>query len=122
MTNLQPRSDPTDPASYVFIDRSDGTRLNARCRYCHHESHDLLVPFKMEMLESGGLRCIDCHMAGYAATESGVVERFHNMKVEANLPQSCSGELGTNAGCHDNASADQLRSAIALLKGPRKEW
>ncbi len=122
VTNLQPGSDPTDPASYVFIDRSDGTQLNAQCRYCHHESHDLLVPSKADMLAAGELRCIDCHMSGYAVTESGIVERFHNMKVEPNLPQSCSGELGTNAGCHDNASVEQLRSAIPAVKGPRKEW
>lgn len=122
VTNLRPGSDPTDPASYVFVDRSDGMQRNAQCRYCHHESHDLLVPSKMEMLEAGKLRCIDCHMAGYAVAESGVVERFHNMKVEANLPQSCSGELGTDAGCHNNASADQLKAAIPAVKGPRKEW
>jgi len=122
VTNLRPGSDPAEPASYVFRDRSDATQLNALCQYCHHESHDLLVPSKTEMLEAGELRCIDCHMAGYAVAESGVVERFHNMKVEANLPQSCSGKVGTDAGCHNSASAEQLRSAMPAIKGPRKEW
>lgn len=121
VTNMIPGSDRSDPASYTFIDRSDPKQLNAQCQYCHHEYHDL-VPVKAEMMESGELRCIDCHMAGYGVSESRLVERFHNMKVEANGPQSCNGAYGTDAACHADASADWMHTSIAAMKGPRKEW
>jgi hypothetical protein len=122
VTNLVPGSDRTDPKSYIFIDRSDPTQLNAQCQYCHHESHGFLVLTKTAMMDSGTLRCIDCHMAGYAVAESGLVERFHNFKVEANGPQSCSGTYGTDAGCHANASTDWMRTNISTIKGPRADW
>lgn len=119
--NLMPGSDRADPASYTFIDRSDPQQLNAQCQYCHHEYHDL-APAKAELMSSGVLRCIDCHMAGYAVAESGLVERFHNFKVEANGPLSCSGAYGAAESCHADASADWMRENIATIKGPRKEW
>jgi hypothetical protein len=122
VTNLLPGSDRTDPASYVFIDRSDPTQLNAQCQYCHHEFHGFVVPTKTAMIESGMLRCVDCHMAGYGVVESGLVERFHNFKVEANGPLSCSGTYGTEAGCHANASVDWMQTSIPNIKGPRQEW
>jgi hypothetical protein len=122
VTNLLPGSDRSDPASYVFIDRSDPTQLNAQCQYCHHEFHGFLVPTKTAILESGMLRCIDCHMAGYAVAESGLVERFHNFRVETNGPLSCSGAYGTEGVCHSNASADWMRTSIPNIKGPRQEW
>ena len=73
-------------------------------------------------LHSGALRCIDCHMAGYRIAESGLVERFHNFKVEANGPISCSGEFGTDMGCHADASVDWMHAAIPNIKGPRADW
>ena len=122
LVNFLPGSDPTDPASYVFIDRADPSQFNAQCQYCHQEFHGLLSETKAEMLESGVLRCIDCHMAGYAVAENQIVERFHNMKVEANGPLSCSGEYGTDAGCHSSASADWMRENIPNIKGQRGDW
>jgi len=122
LANFVQGSDPTDPASYVFIDKSDASQFNAQCQYCHHEFHDILSPAKAERLESGTLRCVDCHMAGYGVAENQAVERFHNMKVEANGPLSCSGTYGTEPGCHSDASADWMRTSIPKIKGPRKEW
>ncbi len=122
VTNLRPGSDRADPTSYTFRDRSDPMELNALCQYCHHEFHGFLVESKTAMSDSGKMRCIDCHMAGYATAESGLVERFHNMKVEANLPLSCSGSFGTDVGCHTNGTADRLRAAIPMIKGGRQEW
>ena len=122
LSNYAPGSDPSDPASYVFRDRSDPVQFNAQCQYCHHESHDILSAVKAAMLESGTLRCIDCHMAGYAVSEERVVERFHNMKVEANGPLSCSGDFGSGVGCHADVSVAWVRTNIPTIKGPRKEW
>ena len=122
LSNFVPGSDPSVRSNYVFRDRSDPTQFNAQCRYCHHEHHDIISSAKAEMLESGRLRCIDCHMAGYAVDEAGVVERFHNMKVESNGPLSCSGTFGTDVGCHASASADWMRVSIPNIKGPRREW
>jgi formate-dependent nitrite reductase cytochrome c552 subunit len=79
--------------------------MNAQCRFCHHQSHDLLIAGKREMWETGDLRCVDCHMAAYIGTE-GRMERFHNFKVEANLPHSCSGGLGRSMACHEGKNTD----------------
>jgi hypothetical protein len=122
LTNLLPGSDRSDPASYTFIDRSDPNQMNTQCQYCHHEFHGILVQNMADHLHSGALRCIDCHMAGYNVTESGLVERIHNFKVEANGPISCSGEYGTETGCHVDATAEWMHTAIPTLKGPRADW
>lgn len=122
VTNLHPGSDPSDPSSFVFIDRSDPQQLNSQCQFCHHEYHDFTVATKTAILDAGVLRCIDCHMAGYDVASSGLIERYHNMKVEANGPISCSGAYGTNAGCHVNATAEWMRASIPDIKSPRKEW
>lgn len=119
--NFTPGTDRTDPANYIFRNRQNGGELNAQCRFCHHESHDLLVAAKQEMLETGALRCIDCHMAAYAVSY-GHVERFHNFKVEANLPHSCSGGTGRAMTCHDGTSAEWFLDKLKAVKGPRKEW
>ncbi|KPJ85870.1 MAG: hypothetical protein AMS18_16005 [Gemmatimonas sp. SG8_17] len=121
LANFVPGSDPVDPASYVFRDRTDPNGFNSQCRYCHHESHDLLVPAKQAMLDSGVIRCGDCHMAGYG-TKGELVERFHNMKVAANIPHSCSGAFGTDLSCHADESPEWMRSKLDAIKGPRKEW
>jgi hypothetical protein len=121
VTNLTPGLERSDPASFTFIDRSDPLQLNAQCQFCHHEYHDL-VAAKAELMDAGALRCIDCHMAGYAVAEGGLVERFHNFKVEENGPLSCSGRYGTEGSCHADASTDWMRASIPTIKGPRKAW
>lgn len=122
LANFLPGSDPTAPTSYEFRDRSDPAQFNAQCRYCHHESHEVLSEAKTAMLEAGTLRCVDCHMAGYAAAQDGVIERFHNMRVEANLPYSCNGAYGTEMSCHTGGSTEWMQEKIEELKGPRKDW
>lgn len=120
--NFTPGSDPTVVESYIFHDRSDGKQMNKQCRYCHHEVHDLTLEIKQEMYDSGELRCIDCHMAGYGGGGKHPVERYHNMKVEANLPYSCNGAFGTNGACHSDTSTEWMVSKLPEIKGPRKEW
>ena len=110
------------PSSYIFIDRSDSRQINEQCRYCHHEFHGFLSRIKEALYDSRTLRCIDCHMAGYRIEESQAVERYHNMKVIANGPLSCSGTLGTDVGCHPGATNGWMREKIPQIKGPRKEW
>ena len=121
VANFLPGTDPTDPDNYTFRDREDGKAMNDQCRFCHHESHDLLVEKKMEMLSAGDLRCIDCHMAAYALTD-GHVERFHNFQVEENLPHSCSGGLGRTMVCHAETSQDWFSRNLERVKAPRKQW
>jgi hypothetical protein len=122
LANFIPGSDATDPSSYVFRDRTDPKQFNAQCRYCHNESHELLLPVKKAMLGSGVIRCVDCHMAGYGVAANQLVERFHNMKVEANIPLSCSGAYGTEMSCHADESAEWMRSKLNAVKGERKDW
>jgi hypothetical protein len=121
VANFLPGTDPTDPDNYTFRDRADGEAMNDQCRFCHHESHDLLIERKTEMLGTGDLRCIDCHMAAYALTD-GHVERFHNFRVEENLPHSCGGGLGRSMTCHDQTEAEWFSRNLERVKGPRKEW
>ncbi len=119
--NYTPGTDPAKPENYIFRDRGNGKEMNAQCRFCHHESHDLLIKAKQEMMKSGELRCIDCHMAGYAVTNRHV-ERFHNFKVAKNLPFSCSGGIGRAATCHKGVSKEWFKNKLLKVKGPRKEW
>ncbi len=121
VSSYTPGTDPADPKNYIFRDRTDGKEMNSHCAHCHHESHDLLVEAKKEMLASGELRCIDCHMAAYAVT-NGHVERHHNMKVNANLPHSCSGTMGRAMTCHEGRTGDWFIQNIPRVKGPRKKW
>ncbi len=121
LVNFTPGTDPTDPSHYVFRDRKNGRDLNAQCRFCHHESHDLLINTKQALLTKGDMRCIDCHMAAYAISE-GHLERFHNFKVRANIPHSCSGGIGRTMICHESQSKEWFISRLSAVKGPRKEW
>jgi hypothetical protein len=120
LVNFKPGTDPTQAESYIFRDRSSGKEQNAQCRFCHHESHNLLEG-KQKNMESGDLRCVDCHMAAYAITNQHV-ERFHNLKVEANLPYSCSGGMGRATACHEGESSDWFKENLPKIKGPEKEW
>ncbi|HUX06263.1 MAG TPA: hypothetical protein VMX35_03025 [Acidobacteriota bacterium] len=122
LANLKPGADLADPQSYIFYDKSDPKQFDAQCRYCHHDSHELTSEAKRAMVESGKLRCIDCHMAGYRQEEGRAVERFHDLKVEAHLPYSCNGAFGAVTGCHTDASVEKLKPLMATIKGPRKEW
>ena len=119
--NYTPGSDLSRPESYIFRDRADGRDMNEQCRFCHHEYHDLLIEEKRGMMVSGDLRCIDCHMAAYAVFE-GHIERYHNFKVEENLPFSCSGGIGRTKTCHEGRSKDWFKHRLSEIKGPRKEW
>lgn len=121
LINFTPGTDPADQNNYVFRDRGSGKDLNAQCRFCHHESHDLLIKAKQELMENGTIRCIDCHMAAYAVSY-GHIERFHNLKVEANIPHSCSGGMGRAMTCHDNVSKEWFSSKLDTVKGSRKKW
>ena len=122
LSNFIPGSDPAKPESYIFVDKSDGRQFNAQCRYCHHQSHDLLIEAKRKMFDAGGLRCIDCHMAGYAGGGVQAVERFHNFKVADNLPYSCSGRYGAGITCHAAKTKEWMESKLPLIKSPRKDW
>lgn len=122
LANFKPGSDPEQKDSYIFIDKSAGGNFDAQCRYCHHDSHDIIVEAMSEMVASGELRCIDCHMAGYGTDGKDTVERFHNIKVAANVPYSCSGEYGTAVACHADATVEWMNAEISGIKGERKEW
>ena len=121
VTNYTPGTDPAKPENYIFRNRADGREMNAQCRFCHEESHDLLIKEKQEMMASGKLRCIDCHMAAYALTGKHV-ERFHNFKVARNIPHSCKGGIGRTITCHRDVSEDWLKKKLPVIKGPPKEW
>ena len=119
--NYHPGRDAAEKESYVIRDMSQGTEANKLCTWCHHQYHDFKIEAKTEMLAQGTLRCIDCHMAGYQK-HGQQVERFHNMKVEASIPKSCSGDLGTAQACHADQSQEWMRSMLQEVKGPRKSW
>lgn len=119
--NIHPGKDPLQKDSYQIRDMALGVESNQLCTWCHHEYHDFKIAIKTEMLASGELRCIDCHMAGYRK-EGELVERFHNMKVEANLPFSCSGEPGAGQSCHGQSGVEWMKAEIGGIKGPRKSW
>ena len=121
LINFNPGTDPKKPENYIFRDRKSGKEQNAQCRFCHHESHDLLIEAKQKNMASGNLRCIDCHMAAYAVTNQHV-ERFHNLKVAENLPFSCSGGMGRAASCHEGVSSEWFKEKLPSVKGPEKEW
>ena len=118
--NYIPGTDPTKEENYIFRTRADGKDMNAQCRFCHHKSHELLIKAKHNNLESGNLRCLDCHMASYKVTGDHI-ERFHNLKVAANLPYSCSGGLERANSCHDNVSQEWFDNKLPSLKNPRQE-
>jgi hypothetical protein len=119
--NFKPGSSQKDPAAYIFRDRSDGKAMNQQCKYCHHEFHDMLKAKKTEMLDSGELRCIDCHMAAHDKYLETRVERFHNLKVADNIPHSCAG-MGSPMNCHSDKSLEWMSAKVVTVKGSRKEW
>jgi len=88
--NFRPGGDRDSLVDFVPRDPASGAETNDQCLFCHLRPHPFAYPPHGYMVESGHLRCIDCHMAVYNVTESGREERYHNMKVAANKdPVTC---------------------------------
>jgi Zn-finger protein len=104
-TNLIPGMDLEEAESYIPRHSEDGKDANNQCLFCHGTFHGFASKVKTALYESNAIRCIDCHMAGYQiAPSSTLVERYHNMKVVDNLPNSCSGKIGTLIACHSRVT------------------
>lgn len=114
-TNLKPGHDLEEEESYIPRHAENGIEANAQCLFCHGKYHGFSSEVKEMLVEAGALRCIDCHMAGYRTTSGGTVERFHNMKVALNLPQSCKGDFGTLAACHNFATKKWAHQVIPKI-------
>ncbi len=104
LTNYKPGHDLEEEESYIPRHSEDGLQANKQCLFCHGTYHGFSSRVKEALLDSGSLRCIDCHMAGYRLTDTGTVERYHNMKVAENLPKSCNGRFGALISCHSTAT------------------
>ena len=88
--NFRPGGDRESLVDFVPRQPSSGIETNAQCLFCHVRPHDFEAQPHADLVDSGELRCIDCHMAIYNVTESGRKERYHNMKVAANNdPATC---------------------------------
>jgi len=88
--NFRPGGDRDSLVDFVPRDPESGTETNDQCLFCHLRPHTFSYPPHAHMVETGKIRCIDCHMAVYNVTESGREERYHNMKVAANEdPATC---------------------------------
>jgi hypothetical protein len=88
--NFRPGGDPESLVDFVPRDPSSGIETNDQCLFCHLEPHPFSSRAHTVQLESGEVRCIDCHMAVYNRTDSGREERYHNMQVAANKdPAAC---------------------------------
>lgn len=98
--NFRPGGDRDGLVDFVPRQPASGTETNAQCLFCHLRPHPFAVAPHADLLDSGELRCIDCHMAVYNVTESGRRERYHNMKVAAN------GDAAACSPCHDFADAE----------------
>ncbi|MCP4902943.1 MAG: hypothetical protein GY906_38765 [bacterium] len=106
--NFRPGGDRDSLVDFVPRNPESGIETNDQCLYCHLRSHGFSVEPHADLLKKGSLRCIDCHMAIYNRLESGVEERYHNMKVAANEdPATC-------RPCHQ-FEATQLAELCAAL-------
>jgi len=93
--SFRPGGDRESLVDFVPRQPASGIETNAQCLFCHVRPHDFEAQPHADLVDSGELRCIDCHMAIYNVTESGRKERYHNMKVAANNdPATC-------RPCHD---------------------
>lgn len=115
--NYLPGSDESDADSWKPVPKVDehnfdGKKANKQCLFCHSTYHGFAVDFHNDMVKSGKLECITCHMAVYNELSSGLGERFHNMKVFANGPVSCSNQ----GACH-SFKKKQFAAEIAELMG-----
>jgi formate-dependent nitrite reductase cytochrome c552 subunit len=87
---FRPGGDRESLVDFIPRQPASGTETNAQCLFCHIRRHAFAVTPHGDLVDSGELRCIDCHMAIYNITESGRRERYHNMKVAANKdPATC---------------------------------
>jgi nitrate/TMAO reductase-like tetraheme cytochrome c subunit len=105
--------DSWKPVPYLEEHKLDGKKANKQCQFCHGKTHGFAVTLHETMQKSGSLACIDCHMATYNTLDSGVAERYHNMKVEENGPDAC-------AKCH-KFSRNQMKKKVAALLGAHKD-
>jgi hypothetical protein len=107
--NFRPGGDRESLVDFVPRQPASGTETNAQCLFCHLRPHDFAVPPHGDLLTSGELRCIDCHMAVYNVTESGREERYHNMKVATNNdPAAC-------RPCHEYEEAEVSARCVELV-------
>jgi hypothetical protein len=107
--NFRPGGDRESLADFVPRQPASGTETNAQCLLCHLRPHAFAVLPHADLLASGKLRCIDCHMAVYNVTESGRRERYHNMKVAANNdPATC-------RPCHEFEEAEVRARCVDLV-------
>jgi formate-dependent nitrite reductase cytochrome c552 subunit len=107
--NFWPGGDRDSLVDFVPRQPASGTETNAQCLFCHIRPHPFAAPPHGEIVDSGDLRCIDCHMAVYNVTESGRKERYHNMKVSSNNdPATC-------RPCHDYSQAEVSMRCAELV-------
>ena len=107
--NFRPGGDRDSLVDFVARQPASGTETNAQCLYCHLRPHPFAVQPHADLVDSGDLRCIDCHMAVYNVTESGRKERYHNMKVAANSdPATC-------WPCHEYGEAEISARCVELV-------
>lgn len=107
--NFKPGSDPAVDSNWKPAHVEEGKQANGQCLFCHGSYHGFAVSLHENMVKSGSLRCIDCHMAVYNTLASGAHERYHNMKVLENGAKSC-------AECH-SFKTKQMAQKVAELMG-----
>lgn len=112
-TNYVPGADTGLAASFIPRHIEDGKAANKQCLWCHGSYHEFAVDLHTNMVKSGSLRCVDCHMAVFNDLASGTHERYHNMKVLANGTDSCS----NNGACHTSWKNKDMVAKVAKLLG-----
>ena len=117
-TNYIPGQPIDEVASYIARPVDNGRATNRQCLWCHGTFHGFSSRVKTALSQSGSMRCIDCHMAGFYTLSTGTIERYHNMKVAENLPWSCNGALGALISCHSTARRNWARYVIPKIFGP----
>lgn len=111
--------DPTKVTSYQLIQPNQEDLL---CLNCHVERHNETNAAFTRMYNAG-VQCVDCHMAVFGLTSSGLAKREHNFKVAENLPYSC-GVQGSVSGyeCHPGFTAQATLAFIPSLKEQHIDW
>jgi len=115
--NLIPGHDLEEEESYIPRHAENGKSANKQCLFCHGKFHGFSGKVKTALFESGSLRCIDCHMAGFQLSPRGTVERYHNEKVVENLPRSCDGKYGALISCHSNVTKKWGKFVVPKILG-----
>jgi hypothetical protein len=114
IVNLKPYSDRLNYENFTFYHPESGAERNKQCAHCHIEVHQFTSELKAEMVASGEMRCIDCHMPAYDIYEERMYERMHNFKVAANIPHSCGG-MGATISCHGEADQTWMVDNVDAL-------